>query len=375
MSFDTRATHFSGRLRASLASLALLALLPGAVPAQAASEAGAEALEEIPVFADRGFSVQLDNDLFSGAHRDEDYSWGAAVTFASPQTRRVFRPLDSIRSHIANWLTPASLESASVMPGKRAAQIGIIGMTPDTLKSDEPIYGDRPFASLLFLSVGELQVMQGGNRARFSSLTIGALGLDLAGRLHAGVHKLVGDEKPHGWQHQISAGGEPTARYMQAEQWLLQREDPRATGPELKLTAAGSAGFITEASVALSARWGRIQTPWWSFTPELSDYISAPVAPITVLNPSGLTELYGFAGARLKARAYNALLQGQFRHSDVRVASGDLARIHGEAWVGVASRWNDWQFAYTLRYASRETTREPGARSLIWAGINFQRTF
>ena len=48
--------------------------------------------------------------------------------------------------------------------------------------------------------------------------------------------------------------------------------------PEVKLTVGGSAGYLTEASAAVSMRWGRIRTPWWSFNPELGDYGAAPVA-------------------------------------------------------------------------------------------------
>ncbi len=103
---------------------------------------------------------------------------------------------------------------------------------------------------------------------------------------------------------------------------------------------SGSAGYLTEGSVGLSARWGRIQSPWWSFSPELGDYTSAPLAPVTSFSGHNPSEVFAFAGFRLKARAYNALLQGQFRHSDVRVQGDDLAHTQAEAWMGLATTWN-----------------------------------
>ncbi len=62
-------------------------------------------------------------------------------------------------------------------------------------------------------------------------------------------------------------------------------------------------------------RAGRFNSPWWGFAPELTDYMAAPVP---TENYRGGRELYVFLGARVKARAYNAFLQGQFRDSDVR---------------------------------------------------------
>jgi hypothetical protein len=285
------------------------------------------------------------------------------------------KPFHSSRRFLDRWLAPDESDSSSFAPLRQATQIGILAMTPQSLKSDEPLYNDRPFASLLFVTSSEIRVLDGGDRARFSSFTFGMLGLHAAEVLHRGVHKLVGDERPRGWGHQISAGGEPTARYVEAQQWLLNDVQTHRNGlPEVKVTLAGSAGYITETSVALSTRWGRIQSPWWSFSPELGDYTSAPLAPVSTFSGHNPAEVFAFAGFRLKARAYNALLQGQFRHSDVRVQGDDLAHTQAEAWMGLATTWSDLRITYALRYASAEMTSEPGRRGLIWAGINFERS-
>ena len=73
-----------------------------------------------------------------------------------------------------------------------------------------------------------------------------------------------------------------------------------------RLTASagswGSAGYLTEASTALSMRFGRIQSPWWQFEPEPADYTAAPIASADSTD-TGIPELHGFVGVRLKARA------------------------------------------------------------------------
>jgi Uncharacterized protein conserved in bacteria (DUF2219) len=324
--------------------------------------------------SERGYSIQLDNDLFSGSHRDQDYSWGMAVTYASPRPGKLMRPLHSVRDRLDEWLVPDETERGGWTPEQQATQMGILAMTPQSLRSPEPLVNDRPFANLIFMTSSAVRVLDGGERARFSSFTFGVLGLHEAETVHRHVHKALGNEMPQGWEHQISSGGEPTARYVEAQQWLLGGTERDPSLPELKFTVAGSAGFITEGSVALSARWGRIQSPWWSFSPELGDYTSAPLAPVERFSSQSPAEFFAFAGVRLKARGYNALLQGQFKHSDVRVQGDDLAHTLAEAWVGLASTWGENRITYTLHYATSEMTVEPGKRGLIWAGIAFERS-
>ena len=356
-------------------SLSVVIALVAAGVANARDE-DASVLDDLDFPGNGGYAIQLDNDLFSGAHRDQDYSWGGGVTYSSPRPGPLLAPLHRSRAFLDSWLAPDESARNGWAPEQQATQIAILAMTPRTLKSDAPLYKDRPFASLTFVTSSEIRVLENGERARFSSFTFGMLGLHGAEVIHRGIHELVGDERPRGWEHQISAGGEPTARYVEAQQWLLNDSLADRSGlPEVKLTVAGSAGFITEGSVAVSARWGRLQSPWWSFAPELGDYISAPLAPMASISSDNPAEVFAFAGFRLKARAYNALLQGQFRHSDVRVQGDDLAHTQAEAWVGLASTWSDLRVTYTLRYASAEMTSEPGRRGLIWAGINFERTF
>jgi hypothetical protein len=315
-------------------------------------------------------SIQMDNDLFSIRHSDCDYSFGAALTVAAPQWDTLARPVDSLRQRLDDLL-PTSVADGSL--AWRSAQVGVLGMTPLDLKTSLAQANDRPYASLVSVATSQIELSEDAQRASYSSFTIAALGLGVAEVLQKGVHQIEGGADPRGWNHQVSAGGEPTARFVRAEQWLLGSAEPVARNQrEMKFTLAGSAGYLTEASAALSMRFGRIQSAWWQFAPELSDYLAAPVAPASV---GWLPERYVFAGARLKARGYDALLQGQFRHSDVRIASDDLERLQAEAWAGIASTWSGWRISYTLRVASREVSNGPAARTLVWAGVNVDRAF
>src|SRR5690606_19037844 len=96
-------------------------------------------------------------------------------------------------------------------------------------------------------------------------------------RIHEGLDL---SELPQGWDHQVSDGGEPTMRFTWARQALLASNfQARHREFELKWRTEASVGYLTEASIGASARWGRINTPWWSFTPERADYVAQP-APV-----------------------------------------------------------------------------------------------
>ena len=62
-------------------------------------------------------------------------------------------------------------------------------------------------------------------------------------------------------------------------------------------------------------------------------------------------------------RGYNVLLQGQFRHSDVKFSSNQLERVVGEAYMGLV--WGitrTTSLSYVARFQSGEIKRGPGAR-------------
>jgi hypothetical protein len=328
--------------RGALVALTLAASAAVFAESTSASAATTDSASARRFGFERRFATQFDNDLFSGRHRDKDYSWGLSTTLATDE------------SH--------------------ALQFGLIAMTPSDLVTPQ-LTDDRPYASLLFVTRSKMNVHASDGRATFTSLTLGALGLPAAETLQRNVHNVIGGKVPQGWHHQISNGGEPTARYVRAEQWLLGAADALRDGaPETKLTLSGSAGFLTEASAALSLRWGRIASPWYSHTPELADYSPAPVAPVASFAGQRPRETFGFVGGRLKARAYNAFLQGQFRHSDLRFSHDELEPMQAEVWGGFATTWDDFRVTYTLRVASKEVSHGPAARTLVWGAVTIDRT-
>jgi hypothetical protein len=321
-----------------------------------------------------GWTLELDNDLLSFGDRDFDYTGGVAVTFAGRRAKEWAFSLDPVVG-LLDPLVPAAALDQSAMP-LHSLQVGLIAFTPGDLNNHDPLPLDRPYASLLFLANSRTYVTHPAEPVYETSFTLGVLGLDAAKAIQRGIHTgLDQDRVPEGWDHQISDGGEPTLRFVWARQALLASNfEAQATEYELKWRSEVSVGYLTEASVSLSGRWGVLNTPWWSFSLERADYVSPPAPVVGTALREGMRELYVWGGVKLRARAYNAFLQGQFRESEVEVSSSRIERLIGEAWLGVT-----WQFSptyrvgYVVRYQTREIKDGPASRDLVWAGLVFSR--
>jgi hypothetical protein len=313
-----------------------------------------------------GVRLQVDNDLFAGGQRDRDYTGGFGLTFSGTDARDRYLSLDPVLTKIDELTSPINAASTH-----HARQLGLVVFTPRDVLSKEAIQNDRPYASLLFTTNARMRVEPDNRTAWSSSFTVGALGLAATEAIHDTVHSLVGSDSPQGYDHQISAGGEPTARYTLARHYLVVA-DPTGT-VDVKATVQGSVGYLTETSAAITMRFGRFDTPWWTFAPELTDYIAAPV-PIDARQSR--PEVYMHAGVRVKARAYNAFLQGQFRDSHVTYSYDELEPVLAEAWVGfVTQLFEQTQVSYTLNYQTAEIRKGPAARDYFWGAVQLSHSF
>jgi len=316
-----------------------------------------------------GMSVTVDNDLFAGGPHDADYTGGMALDW-TPSHQNPYAGPQRLHYALDRLIGVADQGACR----RHVWQLGLFALTPATLRSTVPVFDDRPFASLL--AVGSTALWKGATEdvAWQSTLQVGALGLDVARAVHAMLHRLVDDEDPQGYQYQISSGGEPTARYVLARHQLLNDRLVRGETMQLKSATALSVGYLTEASMGFAVRWGRISSPWQSFTPEVTDYLPTP-NPLA-LGGRGHSEFYAFAGARVKLRLYNVLMQGQFRDSVHVLPSSEVERLLAEGWVGLHWRPVDaWEFRYTMHVETPEIRSRSARRTIIWGGVSVSRRF
>jgi hypothetical protein len=258
------------------------------------------------------------------------------------------------------WLPNRGSDPSS----KAGLQISMQAWTPNDTDSKAPVYNDRPYASLLALTSTRMTVGSDAEPAWASSLTIGVLGAGFAEDIHRGFHKLIGSgHSPKGYDHQISEGGEPTLRYTLRRQSLLGEGKLGSARQDFKWGVEGSVGYLTEAALTASGRIGRFSTPWWSMHTERNEFYA----------PRGSEgDLYLSYGLTGKLRGYNAMLEGQFRHSDVTVSRSNLETAIGEAWFGIT--WgitNSTTLSYVMRYQTAEIKHGKGSRDFGSGGLYF----
>lgn len=314
------------------------------------------------------WALTLDNDILAPGGRDQDYTYGLNLTYTGRAARDGWWSLDGALGWVDSALGNDHLSPVGV--NKHSVEAGFYGFTPDEIERGGPRHGDRPYASLVYWSNSRERLDPGRGVAWRSTLSVGLLGLDLVGDLQRKTHAVLGASTPRGWGHQISDGGEPTARYTLARQKHLTTLFDNL---EIKTTVQGSVGYLTEASWSLSLRGGQYRTAWSSFNPELVTY-----GEKTSYTDSGLAvdEHYFWGGVSLKARGYNAFLQGQFRDSEVSFDRDELHSLVVEAWLGYTLAFHEgWRVSYVLRGHSSEVKQGPADRNLVWGGLILSRTF
>ena len=323
-----------------------------------------------------GAGIVLDEHLLTNGSRDQDYNGGGELTFSGERGGPIGRALDRALGFVDKTICPHDRFTGPGWQTGHAFAVGLLIFTPGDLAAHDVVDGDRPYASLFFLSAGRRYVSSDADVAYNSSLTFGMMGLAAARSVQHALHSLTGSVQPQGWSHQISAGGEPTLRYSTARQALLSEYGQGPWHGDSKWAVAGSIGTVTEASLAFNARWGRIESPWWAFTPEQTMYVqeTQPIAPPLSLDAA--PEVFVFVGTRAKLRVYNAFLQGQFRQSDLTYGEGDVNKALVEVWAGVEWRTSSgWALQYLARWESAELRGGSGSRSFTWGSIEISKSF
>jgi len=156
-----------------------------------------------------GWQLNIDNNLFKRYMKDRDYTGGVAFTATGSRAQSGWLNIDFVRRWVFDDLPIVEADGSAIK--KHSVQYGMVFFTPDDISATQPVLDDRPFASLFYISNTELILHPSKDKAYRSSLTIGLLGLDLAGEIQGSLHEITGSDEANGWDNQISAGGEPTA--------------------------------------------------------------------------------------------------------------------------------------------------------------------
>lgn len=297
----------------------------------------------------RRWNLHVDNDFFAFGNTDRDYTAGFAF----------------------------ALEGKGSATETAAREFGVLLFTPHALEATAAQFDDRPYANLTYIGRTRLVHEPGSRTARQTSLVFGFLGLPFVEQLHRTLHDAMGAVVPRGYEHQISAGGEPTFRYAVSGYRLLAADSFAGRPYSIRLGLGAGAGYITEGNVELGLRWGTATAPWWSAFSESADYAGHPgLTPLRRAYDSAGPAVQFSAGMKLRARLYNSFLQGQFRHSDVTYSSSEVNHWLYEAWIGMTAVFdNHLSVSYTIRHQSKELETGRGARGFTWASVNLGKGF
>jgi hypothetical protein len=253
--------------------------------------------------------------------------------------------------------------------------LGNTAFTPRRLEVSDPIFDDRPYSSLLFLTISRATIDPYGTEGRQgrmikTDLTLGVLGLSISRDVQTAIHSArrqpgeLTPYDPQGWHHQISHGGEPTLKYS------VTYLDNLSSGShhDATLQTEASIGYYTNAAGGPFLRVGWIKTPFWTFS---SNPMSAGNQALgTGKRSRGGLEAYLWGAFRGRAVLYNALLQGQFRHSDVKFGHSKVEHLVVEQEVGVTFGFRG--LAVILALARRGHEYNVGdPRAHTWGGLYF----
>ncbi len=227
------------------------------------------------------------------------------------------------------------------------------GYTPTSIKSNDILYGDRPFAAALMLKTFS---MSSDSMRRFrivSSLTLGVIGSAAGGyEMQKSIHRWINGQEPFGWQYQIR--NDAIANYE--------------VGIEKNFISSGNTflvnGFAT-------ARAGTLNTK----------FSTGAVVMLGRLN-SAITSVFSKAGVAFTRKVkfhlylqpvinvvgYDATLQGGIfnRSSPYTISNGDLSRITFEGNYGGVLSFKSIYLEYFKTIISKEFQTGDYHR---WGGI------
>jgi hypothetical protein len=347
-------------IRAPSLCLAIVATACGTSPALAADTPASETPSR--------WSVIVENDALTGDTSDRDYTAGFSVALVGAAAQRIVKPNYRALEWLDKGLRVDRLHlSERVAHHEDGATMSLLMFTPDDIANPDPIPTERPYANLLSLTHARFSLDSAGDVLHESSFTLGLLGSGVAETLQRGLHRVAGDAIPAGYRYQISDGGEFTARYSVVRRSLLAEGGSRGRF-DAHYSLEGSVGFVTEAAVGIGMRWGELGSPWWS-APLQTAYAARTVPGAFDGRTRGGDDFYLWAGMSLRARFYNALLQGQLRDNELAFASSELEPFVLDAGVGVTKRFGRVHLGYSVRYHTREIRAGLGARDVVWAGF------
>lgn len=317
----------------------------------------------------KAYSIFVDEDLWQhfGRITDQNYTMGFGLKYADHalSSSKFSAGVTVLRDRVGLLFRPETAYFPKKYDSVLTSRSGFIalsgnGFTPKNLNTSVIQYDDRPYASLVVLTygVGRLYLRQAARPQFYSTeISFGVIGSGASSQLQTWIHQMMNNHDtespytPKGWGHQISNGGEPTIMILNRSRTLLysirlnpfnnracETDDAKFKALrmlDLTFSKESFAGYYTGAALSLGGRFGILDFRNWLSTifPLQGVAQAAGTANLAASTRSNIREriykkrrgfeLYVSSEIKPTLMVYNALLQGQFRHSDYTISGNN----------------------------------------------------
>ena len=311
--------------------LVLLVTLPILSSAQRIDNTAAQRVSQ-----DTGyFRFHYDNDFFSRNRTDYYYTQGYSFEVAHSVFAK--NPLSKILLRFRGKPTAYGLA------------LEHFGFTPTSIKSDEILVGDRPFAGVIMLKSFSISVDTARRQRLSSTLSLGMVGpAAFAGKMQTAIHRWSGDPLPQGWQHQIR--NEVVVNYE------LNHERQLAAVPDFL-------SLNSNAQIRLGTLSNKMQT---GLTLTLG-YFDSAFSSYPNSRKKDL-QLYVYSQPLGSLVGYDATLQGGLfnRSSPYTLGVSEISRFTFQHNYGVVMKVRKLYAEYYRTYLSQEFKN---GRTHVWGGV------
>lgn len=301
----------------------------------------------------RYLSLHIDNDQFAGS--DRYYSAGFKFSWMSKEIKR------AEQNSWLNWIPfikqPGSQRAISLSLGQHI-------YTPEDLATSDLIENDRPYAGVIYMSLGVHSRTH--DIQDYMGLTMGIVGpASGAEQTQSFIHGIFGGAHPQGWKNQLK--NEFVISWIYERKWkILRRGKPEEIGFDVIPHLGGGVGNLhTYASGGVQARWG------WKLPDEFGSSLSRPGG---FRNPGfrekGERSFYLYGGVTGALVLRNIFLDGNTIQESHMV---EKIPMTADIFLGLSMRFNEMQMSIEYTFLTKRFKTD--AKNQILGSLNLVYSF
>ncbi len=303
--------------------------------------------------------ISHENDVFGISNKDENYTGGLKLEVLTPQWGKFWQPFFRFKNE-------GSLNI------QRFA-FGGTGYTPQDIAISSIIINDRPYASLVYGSIGNTSFSSTNKWLVQSELIFGVMGSKGPGKLQAHIHRnnWLGSTRPIplGWDNQIGYNKAFVINYNTRVQYFLSNID---FNERLSLLQTSLTGRLDFGTYMINLQAGVKLNIFNLNSSVLHDYNpSYPVLTPQVHSVQSKKIRFNlFIEPQVRLAAFNATLEGlMFNDQSVyKIPSSEVKRLLFELNAGFNLQLYDVLYLKFMLFA-RSREFEEGKPVHIWGGI------